>query len=396
MAPQTQSFVFPSAFARRIPDPNFRSTHGIERHILFVRVRDVPKGLPLDPNARLPNTRRQVYREVKRSLRNEEGVPGAFHLKHKGITIVAHSLSEVDGGFSVLMADGHGILDGGHTYSLIRDQPTDELPEDQWVKFEILTRIPDDWIPELSAGLNTSVQVQSYSIDELAGLFEWIKTELRPHPYFDELAWKEGEEGQYSVKDLIGIFTLFHIGFFPNDEDGHPVEGYEKKAKALKRFEDDQREEHFQYQKLRPLLHDILTLHDVVRREAYEPYNQAGGKFGALAFVEKRKKGDFQFPFTGQDFEYRLMNGALYPILGAFRWFVEENPHTGEYQWRGGFSNVLKTWRESAVELIRLTIQTSNEQGRNADSIGKSRSHWSNLHNHVAKKELIARLKAGA
>lgn len=392
--PKTQSFRFVAPFARRLPDPVFSNDYRMERHVLFVPVRSVPGGLPLDPNARIPNIRRQVYREVERSLLNEEGFPNTFHLKHKGITLVAEDVVKTgDDEYDVLMSDGHGILDGGHTYALLTKERDFELPEEQFVKFEILTRVPDKWIAELSAGLNTSVQVQSYSIDELEGLFEWIKVTLKQQPYYGQLAWKEGEEGSYSIKDLIGIFTLFHIGFFPNDGDSHPIEGYEKKAKALKRFEDDQKDKVYLYQKLRPLLHEILVLHDIIRRDAQEPYNKAGGRYGKLAFVEKRKKGHFEFPFTGQSSEYRLMNGALYPILGAFRWMVEEDPQTDEYRWRGGFENVLNLWEDSAVELMRLTLQTSLEQGRNADSIGKSRSHWSNLHSQVAKKDLMARVK---
>ena len=87
-----------------------------------------------------------------------------------------------------------------------------------------------------------------------------------------------------------------------------------------------------------------------------------------------------------------MMNGALYPILGAFRWMVEEDPLSGEYTWRGGFEHVLNQWQDSSVELLRLTFQASSEQGRNANAIGKSRSRWSNVHSLVAKKDLMARV----
>jgi hypothetical protein len=39
-----------------------------------------------------------------------------------------------------------------------------------------------------------------------------------------------------------------------------------------------------QYMRLRPLLEDILVLHDTIRFESRSYWNEAGGKYGALAF----------------------------------------------------------------------------------------------------------------
>ena len=101
-----RKFVFKSQFVRRIPDPVFHKSYGIERHIFMVPVRAMPMDLPLDPNARLPgNTRRRVYREIENSLLNSgDNLPGTFHLKHKGITIVADSVKKLnDNEYAVIM-----------------------------------------------------------------------------------------------------------------------------------------------------------------------------------------------------------------------------------------------------------------------------------------------------
>ena len=83
------------------------------------------------------------------------------------------------------------------------------------------------------------------------------------------------------------------------------------------------------------------------------------------------------------------MNGALYPILGAFRWIVEVDPVANSARWRGGFSQVLERWKGSAAELLRMTQQANDELGRNPNAIGKSRNHWANLHARVAMRDLI-------
>jgi hypothetical protein len=66
----------------------------------------------------------------------------------------------------------------------------------------------------------------------------------------------------------------------------------------------------------------------------------------------------------------------------------------GLYRWRNGFDDVLEAWRGVATELVRATLQQSNELGRNPNAIGKSRNHWANLHTRVAKFDLMARRRA--
>ncbi len=288
--------------------------------------------------------------------------------------------------YVVTIDDGHGILDGGNTYELITRDREEELPSDQYVKFEVLTNIPEEWLPEIARGLNTSVLVQPMSLDHLAGHFNWIKQDLAGEAYFGRIAWRENEPGEFDARDIVSMLTCFNIDLFPNDSDGQPVMAYDKKSEALKLFEGNEGS----YKKLRPLLKDILILHDTIRCDSRTFWNEAGGKFGSLAFVEPKKRGEFIFPFTGKTSKYRLMNGALYPMLAAFRWMVEENSRTGKFRWRrGGFAKVIQRWEGSAAELMRMTATASNELGRNPNAIGKSRNHWANLHARVAMRHLM-------
>jgi AIPR protein len=394
VAMATRKFAFNSHFARRIPDPIFHKSHGIERHILMVPVRAVPPGLPLDPNARLPsNTRRRVYREVENSLLNGgDNVPGTFHLKHKGVTIIADSVQKRgENEYIVTMQPGHGIVDGGHTYKLISDNLSNpELPTNQFVKFEIITNVPEDWITDIAGGLNTSVQVEDMSLDNLANKFEWIKDELAKQPYFKRLAWREGDEGEYDARDVIGLMTCFLIDEFPNNGTEHPVMAYEKKSKALELFENEEEN----YQKVRPILKDILTLHDTISLEARQRWNDAmGGKAGHATFMEKRERGKFKFIFIGKEDERRLSNAALYPMLAAFRWMVEEDQKTKNYRWRGGFKAVLERWEQAAPDLMALTFDQNRDAGRTPNALGKSRAHWNNLHTKLRAIDQDAQLK---
>jgi len=385
------SFHFRPTIARRIPDPNFKQVYDAERHVFVMPVRTLPPELPLDPNARRPNIRKRVYQDVKQSLLNKEGEPGTFHLKNKGITIVAQSINQKgDHEYVVTMKRGvHGIVDGGHTYTLIQENLSNpELPENQFVQVEIRIGVPDAWIPEIAGGLNTSVQVQDMSLDHLAGRFDWLKQELKAEPYSKEIAWSENDSGEYDARDVLSLLAMFNILLFPNDKDEHPVMAYEKKSLVLKAFED----KNGKFELMKPIIKDVLKFHDIVAKDARDLWNKFnGGRGGGLAFMEKRERGQFKFVFSGQTSQYRLMNGALYPLLAAFRWYVQQDPVNGTLKWRDGFPAVLKAWNAVGGELLKATHLESNERGRNPNAIGKSRNHWANLHTRVAKFDLMSR-----
>src|SRR5579872_4212483 len=385
------SFHFRPTIARRIPDPNFKQVYDAERHVFVMPVRTLQPELPLDPNARRPNIRKRVYQDVKQSLLNKEGEPGTFHLKNKGITIVAQSINQKgDHEYVVTMKRGvHGIVDGGHTYTLIQENLSNpELPENQFVQVEIRIGVPDAWIPEIAGGLNTSVQVQDMSLDHLAGRFDWLKQELKAEPYSKEIAWSENDSGEYDARDVLSLLAMFNILLFPNDKDEHPVMAYEKKSLVLKAFED----KNGKFELMKPIIKDVLKFHDIVAKDARDLWNKFnGGRGGGLAFMEKRERGQFKFVFSGQTSQYRLMNGALYPLLAAFRWYVQQDPVNGTLKWRDGFPAVLKAWNAVGGELLKATHLESNERGRNPNAIGKSRNHWANLHTRVAKFDLMSR-----
>jgi len=183
----------------------------------------------------------------------------------------------------------------------------------------------------------------------------------------------------------VAFLTMFIIDRFPNNGDAQPVEAHSSKAKVLEWFEKDQK----QYKRLRPILKDLLVLHDTIRFESRDHWNETGGKYGNLAFVEGRKRGEFLFPVHREDSQVPPTKGALYPMLASFRWMVENGPN-GEVQWRDGFDDVLGLKRSSAEELLRSVNQASLELGRNPNAVGKSKNLSANPHRTVAMRDLMA------
>ena len=391
-----KAFRFVAPVARRLPDPLFREAYGMERHIMVVPVRSIPRDLPYDPNARRPNVRRRVYQRVEDSLLNKGTEPGTFHLKNKGITIIARSV-EADKErdvYTVRLGEGHGIVDGGHTYKIISDNlDNPDLPEDQFVTVEVRVGLPDEWIPDVAQGLNTSVQVQDMSLDNLRGMFDWLQDELRDEPYFSRISWSENDDGDFDARDIMSLLMAFNVELFPNTAgDEQPVSAYEKKSVALRSFEQNVDS----YKKMRGLVREILRLHDIISKEGPEIWNVVvkDGKAGSLNWVDYRDKDKkpHEFMFEGNEGQHRLYDGALYPMLAAYRWFVELDKKGTKMRWRTSFESVVKSFREvDARELLRATKNMSDQMGRNPNAIGKSRSHWGALHTIVAKNDLIRR-----
>ncbi len=399
------TFTLKAHTPRRLPDPIFPNC---VRHIFMCAVQDLPGGLPKGANPRTQDDiDRGIYRDVKRSLFNEECTPNSFHLKNKGITILAEDVQkhEDEGTLTIRFAsEGQGIVDGAHTYELIvsnQGELTDanatrELPIHQFVKIEVLTGIANGLVTEIAGGLNTAVQVQRMSLADLDNKFDWIKEELEVAGLQTFIAFKQNEmiaeEKMYDVRDIIRLLDLFNIIEFPNNGVSYPVRAFTSKESVLKHYLDKDKNKLSyadNYKKLRPILKDILILHDTISAQARERYNDGGGRrAGRLKFVEGPTKSNkkFKFPFIGEECEYRLSGGALIPILGAFRAAVTFNEPDNTIGWRNGFDSVLRLWQETGKELMEATQETSEELGRNPNAIGKSKKHWAYLHNLLYRR----------
>lgn len=381
-----QIFKLKARIARRFPDP----VHpGVERFVFFARLLDTPTGMPKDSNARSQNIERRVYRDVRTSMLTPASyLEAGFHLKHKGITVIASKVIKLDDdNYEVVIGANEGIVDGAHSYDLIEKNKEEDIPEDQFVKWEILVNVNESWISDISGGLNTSVQVQDMSLENLKGSFKWMKDILEDKPFYETIAWRENEKGLFDARDIVAFLTMFNIFSYPNNGDTHPVIAYSSKAGTLKAYQENREE----YQKLCDILLDILELHDTIQSTFRDRWNKGGGQAGNLSFVESRKRGEFPLPFIDDSTSHRLLNGALYPLLSSFRWMVTINKESKTAEWKYDFEDVKLLWHESARELIGIVAQHNTEIGRNPNALGKSKSLWSALHKAVAFRELQSR-----
>lgn len=383
---QLQKVILKADYSRRFPDPlniiQDDESFNIEHHILLCRAIDIPSGISKKPNPREQRIDLGIYRDVQQSL--EDTADLSFHLKNKGLTLFAHRVdySEDKRVATVYMSENDGIADGAHTYEIILDSQSKGLcPDGQYVKFEIITGVPSRMMVEITGGLNTAVQVQEASLANLEGRFDWIKETIEDMPYADRIAFKQNEKKDVDIRDIVAFLTLFNV---ENEElkDRHPKEAYTSKAACLKLY----REYQESYEKLRPILKDILFLHDYIQLKAREVYNEEkGGHARAMKGVfESKKRGKFSFVFIDGESECRLYDGALYPIFGALRFLVEIKPGEKVYSWKlGSFETVKSFFDKIAADMVETTYKTSVIYGRKPNPVGKDDNHWDNLYKTV-------------
>lgn len=388
-------------------DPNFG---GAETHFILVPAAELPNGLPLDANPREPNINRPVYRSITRSLRQEDdSVAGTFHLKHRGITLVASSVNKTavkrDDGLDVLELhfpeEGtYGIVDGGHSYDIIQSsRKAGAIPPDEFVKLEVLTGLhTETLVTEIAGGRNTSMQVQTKSLLDLKDAFQFLKELLAEDDWVERIAWHEGQDGQVDVVDVIAIISCFDTESWP-DRTQHPVDAYRRKKSMLERFEDDTD----RYRRLSPIIRDVLYLHDWIaydsefRWQGIGGRSGSGGKYRALEMVETVKEGrpDFHFPFLdGVRSGKRLRRPAVLPILAAFRLLVEEDENAepiGQYhpvRWSGSFDDVKKLWTEAGGQLLRTFYEHWDSTGRDLHAAGRSPALWGSIYKELKVIEM--------
>ena len=370
---------------RKIADPLGR----VESFFALVPVEKVPDISVEDTNPREQNIKSGVARKIRESLLQHDG---NFHLLNRGITLSVANAA-YDNKTERLRLDldvrgVHGNVDGGHTQRVIRDTVASKEWEanrqsridfgqeviPQYVRYEILTGLTSELLVKLAESRNTSVQVKDFSLDNLAGKFQWLKEQLAS--YEGVIAYKENEKKPVNVRDVIALLTLFNIGLYSNNASQHPIQAYSSKIRPLELF--DTRQETFRA--LAPIMTDVLGLYDYVRAQMKEIYNDEGGKFRRWESIDHTAKTIFHFDRGLPEADYRVADGMVYPLLGAFRFLVRENQN-GECVWK--VDDVRKFYDRFGERLIRTALEGVRTKGNNPTAAGKDGALWDQLYNQV-------------
>lgn len=370
---------------RKIPNPYATKDEGAKEAMMYIAicdVKDIPSDIPMDTNPREQKLTTGVPKKIKASLLGQDYLD--FYLLNRGLCISASEVSfnNYNNEMTVFFEDFecHGDIDGGHTYKVILENQDKLDKGKQFVKLEILTGV-EGIFQRLAAARNTSTQVQDKSIAELENRFNIIKNAISAEAYSADIFFKENEDGNIDVADILAILNMFNIDSYP-DMQKFPTSSYSSKKKCIDLYIKAHKDygENFPnpYVKMSPLMKDIFKLYDYLEINMAKYYKEKNptGKYGSVKGVTPIKNGcPFHSKFYHEDMEYSTPTGFIYPILGAFRALIKENDDV--YEWR---KNPFIVIDDLGAELVETTIERSRSLGNNPQSVGKDSGNWKTLY----------------
>lgn len=387
---------FPVESFRRVPLPQ-NSDSNQATYVAIVSVFDLPDLSEWRKiNVRDAKLTGAVPKAIRRTLEED---PTSFVVRNRGLVLATERVhfdntsSTLEVTFSV--PSQHGLLDGGHTFEVIRSYLSDVERNDTsdelsaFVRVELLEGFNQDQIVDVVEARNTSNQVKDQSLLELQQKFDSIKDELKDQPFADKVAYKEFEIQQgtdeetgrrpkpIDIRDVVSLMTVFDRDSFGDDD--HPVIAYNSKLACLRRFRDHPD----RYGKLNPILVDVLNLWDKIHAELPEWYRSSksekglGSKFGRFRGVKNLPADrEMELYFIGETSPYLMPTAFKYPILAAMRALLEER--NGRYVWSLSPFEALENGL--GKQLADVVLTAASDFGSHT-RLGKAGNVWDQCYN---------------
>ncbi len=347
---------------RRIETP-YERKQGYRNYVAVIDARHLPDLTDWrEINVREAKTRGRVPNAIRSSFDEKAD---EFLFMNRGLVIAADKVNfkEAPGEkhLDLILVDPeiHGLLDGGHTV-------------------EIITGFDRETISDVVEARNTSNQVRDESLANLRQEFEPLKDVLRPHKYFELIAWSEYEElatgkaKPIDVRDIISYLIAFDTGAFSSTTQ--PLIAYKDKRACLQHF---QQHPH-RLQRLYPLLPDILLLWDEIHSNWQAWYGEGrkeeagiSGRFLNLTAILEASETLF---FKGTTVKYRMPEAYKYPILSALRAAVKVKGSGA--RWSTDPFNLLQETGPQLAKIVGNTVRTTH----NPNKVGKDVGTWSSCY----------------
>lgn len=171
-----------------------------------------------------------------------------------------------------------------------------------------------DEVEVIVEALNTSLQVQQYTLDEYQHKFDELKQALEKQGFdINLIAFRENEEKEWHVIEIIQRMACFLKDRW---EVTQPASMYKSKGKALELYTNDSTR--IEFRRLFDVIRDVITLPELIQSEFSEGDLIEGRRFGKLRAVKPLKK-PYVRPGTEFQTRHKLDMAALLPMAAAFR-----------------------------------------------------------------------------
>ena len=415
--------------------------------VLVVAVRDLPRDLPLDANARLPNViKNPTCSEMRETLLTR---PELFQIFNGGMVCTATTVDVRQEGneqwvdVSFDQDQLQGLVNGGHTYGTLlhvihdnpiyaeglslrsvlskKDKVADNpalapLIEDEekmadaigkardraLVQLELVAPVADsDLLAQIARARNLSQSVDQTALQNLAGKYDLMKKVLVEAPapfgqqFINRVVWKTNQEVpedsvDVPVKTLIHLLALMNTRIYvPDSKAANEV--YVRSGAVIREFGEAEGEDSAFYDKLTLLLPEFIKLYDHIYQAIPETSPAFPWADGKPPSDRKRRKKAFTTPLLGRTCSSKVSGAFMWPIFSAFRLLLEQDA-AGELKFK---TDPIELFEEKKTDLS-VTIRTTFEnQGRVVNQVGKTEAAWIRLEAQI-QMEMMLRERAKA
>jgi hypothetical protein len=369
---------------KRLSDPIDGNTYHAE---LFLPFREAAKLVPGNANVRPASETRKPFKEM---IETAEQSPATFHLKNRGITYLCDRFEFENAKRQITItvpnlaqgtdedAPRFGIADGGHTFRVIQrvvGQYQDLSQEEDWqepyVRVHLLSGEGSaEAVEDIVEALNTSSQVQQYTLDEYQNKFDELKEALSKAGFDVSLiSFRENEEKEWHVIEIIQRLACFLKDRWT---DTHPASMYKSKTKALELYTNDSTRAEFQ--RLYGVIKEVITLPEYIQSRFSVGGLVVAKSFGKLRCVkpirQHGKKAAYRRPGTDFETEHKMDLAALLPMAAAFReLLVLKNDR---YSWRLHPQKVF----DACAEPLHNALVSRSAKVRIASHLGTDMEYW--------------------
>jgi hypothetical protein len=366
---------------KRLSDPLNPATFHMETLLPFSEAAKLDRG---NANVRPPSESRKPFKDM---LETVSETPKMFHLKNRGITYLCERF-ELDNAARKLIihvpsvsAENYqdedvpkfGIADGGHTFSVIEkviSSPEDFVSEGDWpepfVRVHFLSGegSQEATIEGIVEALNTSSQVQQFTLDEYQHKFDSLKEALTKSGFnINVIGFRENEEKEWHVVEIIQRLACF---LRERWQDTHPASMYKSKSKALELFTNDATRAEFY--KLYDVILDVMTLPEFIQYQ-FSKGSVDRRSLGQLRAVKSLKKA-YTRPGTNYVTRHKIDMAALLPMAAAFRELLQLKGD--RYSWRVHPHEVFSR----CAEALHRNLVNRIKQVRIISHLGTDMEYW--------------------
>lgn len=356
----------------RIPSVNAEK---IKLGTLFVRIEDLPEELLnwMEVNPRNPkytkagNLSGAVSRSIVKTLQEE---PRIFSLKNLGIYLLVDEAesTRLTGDrhrVTITLTNNkkHGIVNGGHTYSAIRQVIDSETYDGgAFVRLHLYMNVPEEDIVELADGLNRNLQVTNASLSNLVNKFEPIKTAMNGKRGAAEIAYADGDSGKVDILEVLHILSCFDLNTYRGNEK-YPNDVFGSKQKILDRYSNDIERPNSSFKILINSIQEVLKLSDDIqkacaKKTSYYKIKNTDKKGTRVGSDNHKKDAIFSDGVIGGF----IPQGWLYPMLSAFRANIKPSAwQNGELEWLIPNDELL----ENIIDKLADIITTQHKDNKN-------------------------------